>query len=69
MYLGILGGCWKHPIRATEAPLWIGSANEKPATPEAWPSTQSVKSCPGLEAKRVFPARAAFDVEGGKGCD
>ena len=37
----VLWGCWKHPIRATQALLVTGSANAKPAAPEAQPLTQS----------------------------
>ena len=37
-------GCWKLPIRAAQAPLGTGSANEKPANPEAQPLTQNVNT-------------------------
>ena len=39
-----LWGCWKLPIRVAQVPLGTGSANEKPANPEAQPLTQNVNT-------------------------
>ena len=39
-----LWGCWKLPIGVAQAPLGTGSANEKPANPEAQPLTQNVNT-------------------------
>lgn len=62
-------GCWKCPIRAAQAPLWTGSANEKPAAPEVQPWTQKCEEVSWAEVIGVFPAHAAFEIERGKGYD